>query len=157
MRMSDDNMSISGEFALLRYTEAPERPAEGNLMQHAWDELNRAGLFTDKGDFYGGMVGRAVMDLIQIFSEQGHSGMSASIVRGLFDTLSDFKPLGPLTDDPDEWFEHEGFGPDDTSLWQSKRNGEAFSTDGGKTYRLNSDASRTLHPSEPHEGSDEND
>jgi len=59
-----------------------------NLKQHAQLELERIGAFSEEGDFYGGMTGKAVMELIEVFSEQGHSGMSASVVVQLFTKLA---------------------------------------------------------------------
>lgn len=116
---------------------APPRPTGSNLAGHAWDELDRAGLFAEDGD-YGGMTGRAVMELVEVFAEQGHSGMSASIVIDLLRKVLAFEPLSPLTDDPAEWMEFTD------GLWQSRRQGQAFSKDGGKTYRLQDDRG-TLH------------
>lgn len=113
------------------YTSAPPRPEGSNIARHAWEELDRAGLFVEDGDFYGGMTGRAVMDLVNVFVEQGHSGMSAGIVVDLFSRLVNFEPLGPLTDSPDEWMDVTD------GLWQNRRDGAAFSKDGGKTYRRN--------------------
>lgn len=130
---------------LVSYTSPPPRPESSNLRRHAWDELNRAGLFTEDGDFYGGMTGRAVMELIDLFAEQGHSGTSAGIVADLFVRLALFGPLGPLTDDPGEWCE-VGDG-----LWQNRRDSAAFSRDGGKTYSRNGEPGVT-HTSEPHDG-----
>ena len=52
------------------YDAPPPRPEESNIARHAWDELNRAGAFTADTDFYGGMTGRAVMDLVAVFVEQ---------------------------------------------------------------------------------------
>ena len=40
------------------------------LIDHAKDELQRAGLFNEDSD-YGGMIGNAVMELCQTFSNQG--------------------------------------------------------------------------------------
>ena len=128
------------------YTEAPPRPTGSNIAGHAWDELNRAGLFTSEGDFYGGMTGRAVMALVDVFVEQGHSGMSGAIVTDLFRRLVEFEPLGSLTDDPDEWCEVAD------GLWQSRRRPAAFSRDNGQTYRLNSDRD-TVRRSKPRKGS----
>ena len=115
------------------YTEPPTRPARCCLACHAWNELDRAGLFTDDGDAYGGATGRAVMDLVDVFVDQGHSGMSASIVIDILRRVLAFEPLSPLTDDPAEWMEVTD------GLWQSRRQSQAFSQDGGKTYRLNDD------------------
>ena len=118
---------------LPRYDAPPPRPEGSNIAAHAWDELNRVGAFTAYTDFYGGMTGRAVMELVAVFVEQGHSGMSGSLVADTFHRLVMFKPLGPLTDDPDEWMEvNDG-------LWQSRREPSAFSRDGGLTYYLTDD------------------
>jgi hypothetical protein len=101
------------------------------LVDHAIEELNRAGLFDDDSD-YGGMLGEAVVDLVEVFAEQGHSGMSAAMVSELFDRLSRYKTLTPITDNPDEWndvTEMSGY-----PFWQNKRDSSYFSEDGGKTW-----------------------
>lgn len=68
--------------------------------------------------------------IIDAFVEMRHSGSSAGIaVRNICDLLQ-FKNLSPLTDDPSLWI---NVG---TGVWQSCRNMEAFSEDGGKTYYL---------------------
>ncbi len=74
----------------------------GKLEDHARRELELAGWFDEDG-FYGGMVGKAVMELIKVFSDQGHSGMSANLCRHLFEKVSAFEPLTPLTGEDDEW------------------------------------------------------
>jgi len=80
-----------------------DQPAKSNLAKFAEDELRRAGQFDNSGDFYGGMMGPAVLKLVETFSAEGHSGMSASIARQLFHKLSDWKPLTPLTGEENEW------------------------------------------------------
>lgn len=126
---------------LPRYDAPPPRPEGSTIATYAWDELNRANLFTTEGDFYGGMTGRAVMDLVAVFVEQGHSRMSGSLIAEAFHRLVMLEPLGPLTDDPDEWLEVTD------GLWQSRREASAFSRDGGKTYYVNGDRD-TLRTSE---------
>ena len=59
-----------------------------SLKEHAKYELEKAGLF-DKDSDYNGMIGNAVMELIEKFSEQGHSGFFALIVIEL-DNLYQF-------------------------------------------------------------------
>jgi hypothetical protein len=76
-----------------------------NLVSHARFELEKAGFFDKEKDFYGGMTGKAVIELIELFAKQGHSGMSAPIVISLFSELANFKPLGAITGDDDEWNE----------------------------------------------------
>lgn len=94
-------------------------------------ELQRAGAFTEEDDFYGGMTGESVMQLVDVFSKQGHSGMSASLVSFLFKELVDGKPLSPLTNDPADWMDEHLLGP---GQFQSRRAGSCFSDDGLKTY-----------------------
>ena len=118
---------------------------DSNLEQHAFSELNRAKLFSEEGDFYDGMLGRAVFDLIVLFAKQGHSGMSGSITIDLFQKLANFQALSPLTNDPAEWQLVSDPDPDprarrpnhpSNGVWQSRRTSSAFSNDGGKTYYL---------------------
>lgn len=102
-----------------------------DLVEYAEKELGRAGLFSKDSD-YGGMIGHAVMDIITIFSKQGHSGSSASMVTQLLEKLMRYEPLTPLTYEPDEWWDvSEQSG---TPLWQNKRDFKIFSIDGGKTH-----------------------
>lgn len=115
-----------------------------SLIDHATAEIKRAGLDAPDAD-YDGMIGKAVLELVEVFSRQGHSGMSAQMTISLFAEVAQFHALTPLTDDPAEWNDvSEASGP----MWQSRRNPEAFSQDGGQTYRLLGDQS-TLHVSEP--------
>lgn len=120
----------------------PTRPTDGNIAKHAWDELNRAGMFDADSD-YGGMLGGAVMELVTVFAGQNHSGASAWLAADLFRRLIALEPLSDLTDDPTEWHEVAD------GLWQSRRDSAAFSHDGGKTYH-NVDDPQNMHPSSPH-------
>jgi hypothetical protein len=104
-----------------------EVPHSSNLVVHAQRELTLAGLFDTDSD-YDGAAGQAVLDLVKVFASQRHSGFSAMLVLDLFDRVAHFKPLGALTDNPDEWIE---VGP---SVWQNRRHSSCFSEDGGKTY-----------------------
>lgn len=106
------------------------------LREHAEYELKASGLFDSDAD-YGGMVPEAVLALIDVFSSQGHSGGSASLVLTIFNKLAHYQNLTPLTDNPEEWhFHEENISGVKGGFWQNKRNGEAFSNDGGKTYYL---------------------
>jgi hypothetical protein len=125
------------------YRVVPAVLLKEGLVDFAKTELDKAGLFSKDSD-YEGMLGNAVMDLMKVFASQGHSGFSAQLTRQLFNLVSDYKPLSPLTDNPDEWMEVGDQMPPRTpsgegSVWQSRRNPEAFSEDGGKTYYLLSD------------------
>ena len=90
------------------------------LIEHAKTELEIAGLFDKEGDFYEGMTGNAVMELIEIFSKQGHSGMSAPIVADIFKKLANYEPLGPITGKDEEWNDVSNL-IDGRTLFQNKR------------------------------------
>ena len=95
-----------------------------NLLKHAEIELEAIGALSEKDDFYGGMTGKSVMELMRVFSEQGHSGMSANIVRNLFNKLADYKPLSSITCKDDEWgdvSEHQS-----GDVYQNKRLSSVF-------------------------------
>jgi len=90
-----------------------------NLIKHAKKELELAGMF-DKDSDYNGDIGKAVMKLMEVFSEQGHSGCSAAVTLSLFSKLADFKPITSLTLADDEWNNVYG------DTFQNKRNSSVF-------------------------------
>ncbi len=88
------------------------------------------------------MVAKAVLELVDVLSKQGHSGFSASMTLAIFDRVARFKPLTPLTSSPDEWNEI-GDGH-----WQSRRCPSVFSYDGGKTWYDIDDNMKQTHMEE---------
>lgn len=86
----------------------------------------------DEDSDYDRMVAKWVMELIQVFSQQGHSGGSAGMTLDLFDKVARFQPLTALTSNPAEWIDRteESGEP----MWQSKRSPSVFSRDGGQTW-----------------------
>ena len=89
-----------------------------SLIEHAKMELQIAGAF-DKDSDYQGAIGEAVMELIEVFSKQGHSGMSAPYVAGLFHKLAKYEPLVPITGKDEEWGEVSFF--EKKEIFQNKR------------------------------------
>jgi len=87
-----------------------------NLIEFAETELRLAGFFD-----YDGAIGEAVMELIKVFAEQEHSGMSASRCRQLFNKVAAYETLTPITDELDQWIEVDGKG-----LFQHKRCSNVF-------------------------------
>jgi len=102
-----------------------------SLGDYAFQELTKAGFF-DKDSDYEGNLGHAVMELIDTFSDQGHSGYSAQAVIHLFTKLAKWEPLSPITSDPDEWNDVSDMSG--KPMWQNKRDSRCFSSDGGKTW-----------------------
>lgn len=103
-----------------------------NLVKHAEEEMRRAGLYDADAD-YDGMIPKAVMKLVEAHASEGHSGGSHSLVIAIFNKVINFKPLTPLSTDPAEW---QRVDPDhyQPGTWQSRRQPEIFSRDGGKTH-----------------------
>jgi hypothetical protein len=122
---------------------------------HGKEELERAGLL-DKDSDYDGMLGDAVLELLKVFGNQGHSGMSAMMTIDLFDKLAKQKNLTPITDDPAEWmnvqeyYGKDGAGQGMKGVWQNRRDAALFSNDGGKTYYSVDDENRDIKKAEPH-------
>lgn len=109
---------------------------DGNLVEHARTELRRIGEDQDVIDWY--------LDVIRSFASFGHSGGSAAFTTVVLERLLRFQPLSPLTDDPDEWMDVSGFMADGTQVWQNRRDGRMFSTDGGRTYTSVDDPRRRI-------------
>lgn len=87
---------------------------ESDVEAKARKELELAGYFDEDG-MYGDMLGVAVMELLRVFADQGHSGMSASITAAVFNALAKHEPLSPLTGEDDEW------KPCGKNRWQNTR------------------------------------
>lgn len=104
-----------------------------SLVDHARRELELVGMLDADSD-YGGMLGRAALELVEKFASQGHSGGSAMGVLALFDKLARHQPLTDITSNPAEWFFHGAMGPGGEDIWQNIRDSAAFSRDGGKTW-----------------------
>lgn len=100
-----------------------------NLVDYAKDELNRIGMI-DSGDPYNEFGAKAILDLIELFDSQGHSGFTASYVINAFNRLARFKPLSPLTGKDDEWND-VGDG-----LQQNKRYSAVFKDKNGAVYNV---------------------
>lgn len=94
-----------------------------SVVQHAKDELERAGTFREDPAF-----AQCILSAVAAFGSYSHSGTSAAVGIHAVNELLQFKALSPLTSNPDEWMEvQEG-------LWQSRRDPSYFSSDGGETW-----------------------
>ena len=100
-----------------------------NLVEHAKDELKRIGMI-DSGDPYNEFATKAILDLIELFASQDHSGFTASYVINAFNRLARFKPLSPLTGKDDEWRDL-GDGS-----FQNKRYSAVFKGKDGVAYNI---------------------
>lgn len=104
------------------------RAKPGNLLAHAEREL-----LPPNGDEMQALMNQQLREMLLVFSTHGHSGFSASYARGALDKLLAYKPLRPLTGEPDEWHE-VGNG-----VWQNRRCGRVFKDEskfGGQAYDI---------------------
>lgn len=104
----------------------PEPGGESRLVAHARREL--AGMAATEPEFADAILG-AVVAMAPTAEDSGGAFFAA---QDVLRTLLNFGTLSPLSDDPDEWVDQS-----ETSgvpLWQSRRNPEAFSEDGGRSY-----------------------
>ena len=123
--------------------ERPPKQLDGNLFQHAKRELELAGMF-DKDSDYNGMMGDAVLELMEVFASQDHSGFSASMCLDIFNKVAKFENLTPIGTTKDEWVDVSEQSQE--SMWQNKRNSALFSKDNGKSYYHVDQPRVILHP-----------
>jgi hypothetical protein len=120
-------------------TEAFEEPVEretaewrredSQLIQYAERELKLAGI-GDKDADYDGALESCVLELVEVFARQEHSGYSALSTLQLFNELAQFHPLTP--NDHSQYQDVSGLSG--YSLLQDTRDSRWFSKDGGKTW-----------------------
>ena len=85
---------------------------DSNLVSYTRRELNDPAKIEDPlGRQMESAINAAILELVAVHSNEGHSGASAGFALGRASRLMDFKPLGPLTGEDDEWQE-SGLGTD---------------------------------------------
>lgn len=113
-----------------------------NLIKHAKKELEILGyvpLEKEQEEGPNKWIQENVLELLDVFSKQGHSGSSAPYCIKVFTKLANFEPLSPLTGEDSEWTEIAD------GVFQNKRcshvfkqydrfNGQAYDID-GKVFR----------------------
>ncbi len=118
------------------------------LYEYAVEELKRLRKDNEPDEMQD-EIEKAILEVVKVFSEQGHSGFSANYCISILHRLLQYKNITPLTGEDDEWEEVSN------GVYQNKRrssvfkqadrfNGQAydiegrvFSNDGGKTWYTN--------------------
>lgn len=77
------------------------------------------------------MIEKHVLEMVKLFSDEGHSGSSASYTISILEKVLRFEPITPLTGEEDEWTEL-GYGPD--MFAQNKRCSHVFKRADGSAY-----------------------
>jgi hypothetical protein len=91
-----------------------------NQLEYAKHELDLIGLKEDSGDEMNVAMRHDILQIVETFSDQGHSGFSASYALAILKKVLNFQPLTDLTGEDDEWIEVA----DD--LYQNKRAFDVF-------------------------------
>lgn len=100
------------------------------MIEYAKRELK---YLLDSKEEYDNRMAENVLELLNVFANQGHSGFSAPWCVQLFSRLARYKPLGPLTGEDDEWEEVEH----SYHLFQNKRYSAVFKEGkDGKAYNI---------------------
>ena len=77
-----------------------------SLESHALAEFRAAGWMDENGKYSDEMqesICKNMLELLSVFSSQGHSGFSASYLLNCFEKLARFEPIVPLTGEDWEW------------------------------------------------------
>lgn len=111
--------------------------SESNLLSHARREFEVLGWNNDSDDMQKEMC-NGILRLLETFSKEGHSGFSASYALSLFEKLSRYEPLSPLTGDDSEWNDISD------NTFQNNRCSKIFKNTDGKVYNI--DGKYFTHP-----------
>jgi hypothetical protein len=93
-----------------------------NLIRHAKREFLALGYkpIEECEDDPDKWIQENVLELLEVFGKQGHSGFSAPYCISMFSKLAKFEPMCPLQGTDDEWQEVEG------NMWQNIRCSSVF-------------------------------
>jgi len=107
-----------------------------SYKDHAKREFFVAGWTDEKGEFKDDMqkmLCEQVLELLDLFSDHGHSGTTAPYAVDLFQKLAAFKLIMPLTGKDDEWCDlQNGCG----DSMQNKRLSSVFKLPDGRAYDI---------------------
>lgn len=101
-----------------------------NLIEHAKREFLAVGYKQDEEEGPNKWIQENVLELLRVFANQGHSGMSAPYCVGMFEKLALFEPLAPLTGEDHEWMEVS------KGVWQNVRAPRVFKGKDGRAYDI---------------------
>ncbi len=71
-----------------------------DLVEYAKSELNR---IEKDEDGMQERINKQIMEIVELFDKQGHSGFSAGYALGILERVLHYKPITPLTGKEDEW------------------------------------------------------
>lgn len=104
------------------------------LTAFAKSELARLYDGKEPDNEYDRMGRDAVLELVETFARQGHSGFSASWVLGMAKRLMAWEPITPLTGEDSEWNDISGLSGE--PCWQNNRCSRVFKEADGRAYNI---------------------
>ena len=96
-----------------------------DLIEFAKSELDR---IKKDDDGLQEMANSAILEIVEKFTEQGHSFFSFHYVLSILDRILRFKPITPLTGEDDEWVEVW------SGVYQNKRCSSVFKDEDGVAH-----------------------
>ena len=75
-----------------------------SLHDYAETQLNLAGYGPDSEEM-NSLMGKQILELIDLFASHGHSGFSAPYAIQSFSVLANYKPLVLIEDVPEQWMD----------------------------------------------------
>ena len=67
------------------------------FLNYAKSEFDIIGMTEDSEDEINQDMRKCILDIVQMFADQGHSGFSASYAINILEKLLRYEPLSPLT------------------------------------------------------------
>lgn len=79
------------------------------------------------------MINKDILQVVEVFSKQGHSGFSANYAINYIQKLLKYEPITPLTGEDDEWIKLDY---NNAMKYQNKRCSRIFKDADGKAYDI---------------------
>lgn len=121
---------------IINFKTYQEEKEKSNLEKHAERELN---MLLDKceddqeGKEMQKLINADMMEMVELFANQGHSGFSASYAINMLNKLLNYEPILPLTGEDNEW-EKLNYSKD--TCYQNKRCPRVFKNEDGQAYDI---------------------
>ncbi len=106
-----------------------------NILDYVENELSLIGMGDDSTDEMNKVMHDHIIKMVEVFSEEGHSGFSAAYAIEILKKLLSWKPLTPLTGEDGEWTE-VSVDEVDGKLFQNKRYSSVFKDESGKAWDI---------------------
>ena len=103
-----------------------------DLISFAKSELDIVGMKEDDSEISNRAMREHILKMVEVFSDEDHSGFSANYAVAILQKLLRFEPLSPLTGEDSEW----NLISEKENLYQNKRCSYVF-RENGKAYDIN--------------------